>query len=71
MRFEEVLPALRELKYIKRTCTDGKISLVKCKDNKVRMRVWRGCQINYPYNLNADDLLANDWEVYDNTRSDT
>ena len=63
MTLEEALPALRNKKSITRRSLDGKLQLILCKDNKMRLRIWRGCKLNYPYTLDATDVLANDWEI--------
>ena len=63
MTLEEVLPEIRQFKHVTRPCLDGRVTLVKCKDNKTRLRIWRGLKINYPYRFEATDLLADDWIV--------
>jgi hypothetical protein len=63
MTFEDVLPELKAQKAIKRPNTDGRICFVQCADKKMRLRIWRGFKLNYPYALSAEDLLASDWEV--------
>ena len=62
MTFEEVLPALKEYKAIKRITMDGRIMLMKCKDKKVRLRVWKG-EYNYPIKFTYEDIVANDWRI--------
>jgi len=63
MTFEEILPELKLFKSATRPALDGKIQLIKCKDNKKRLRVWRGTALNFPYRIEAEDLLATDWKI--------
>lgn len=63
MTFEEILPELKSNKVATRSNLFGAIQIVKCPDKQDRLRIWRGKNINYPYKLEAKDLLANDWKI--------
>lgn len=63
MKFEEVLPAIKLHKLVTRSKLDGNIQLIKCKDNKTRLRIWRGNFLNCPYKIEATDILADDWKI--------
>lgn len=63
MKFEEILPLLKENKSVKRRFMDGHVSILNCKDGKKRIRILKSGTVNYPYNLNVDDLMATDWMV--------
>ena len=70
MKFEEVLPALREGKFIKRACWEGRYlcewygCLMEQYYSEVMGR-WYSCPANdfYPENVYNNDVLAEDWEV--------
>lgn len=62
MTFEEVLPELKQDKQIRRISKYGILQIIKCGDDKIRLRMWRS-GVNYTYTLTADDLLATDWEI--------
>lgn len=62
MTFEEVLPALKAKKQIKRKGHKSAVFLFQCGDDKIRLR--KGViTVNKVYGLSADDLLAVDWEI--------
>lgn len=62
MTFEEVLPALKSKKQIKRKGHVSPVFLFSCRDEKVRLR--KGAfTVNKVYGFTADDILADDWEI--------